>query len=58
MVILLPAKPGQITLDTMHENVQNSLKTFNENDTGKVDRLWIPQFKIGVQNRDEMKDNS
>ena len=30
MIVFVPNKPGQITLDTMHDNVKNGLKSWVE----------------------------
>ena len=45
----MPTKPGQITLDTMHDNIKNGLKSWTETKNyaaGEV-AVWIPQFKFG-----------
>lgn len=43
----------------MHESVKNGLKGFEEIASDFEQRsVWLPQFKIGVQNKDEMKSNN
>lgn len=49
LVVFIPQKPGQITLETMHENIKNGLKGWSEqkNYAPGEAAVWIPQFKIG-----------
>jgi hypothetical protein len=52
LIVFVPQKPGQITLDTMHENIKNGLKCFTEQKSfapGEA-AIWIPQFKVGSTN--------
>mmetsp|Transcript_13132 Transcript_13132/g.20404 ORF Transcript_13132/g.20404 Transcript_13132/m.20404 type:complete len:115 (+) Transcript_13132:2596-2940(+) len=44
LIFFTPATKGQITLDTMHENVKNSLRSFEEDhryDAGDIN-VWLP----------------
>ena len=48
-IICMPNKKGQITADTMHENIKNSMKTFQMDkkyEPGEIG-VWLPQFKVG-----------
>ena len=49
LIICIPNKPGQITADTLHDNIQNGLKTMKqEKEWGPEEvAIWLPQFKCG-----------
>jgi hypothetical protein len=49
LIVFVPQKSGQITQDTMHDNIKNGLKSWTEqkNYAPGEAAIWIPQFKIG-----------
>ena len=58
IIILVPNTPGQITTETMHDNIQNGLRKLQEKErfeppstpskkAAHERRVWLPQFKIG-----------
>lgn len=61
LIVLIPQKKGQITLDTMHENVKNGLKALQEHKRYEPNEqvgFWIPQFKVGQMSQGPTLANS
>ena len=41
----------------MHTKIKETVKNIDESNLESLQRIWLPQFKIGRQNRNEMKLN-
>ena len=48
LIICVPKTPGQITLDTLHDNIKNGIKSFKEEKSYAPNEVsvWLPQFKV------------
>ena len=57
MVIVVPRLPGDIVTTNMHSKIKEAVKNIDEKNLEPLQRLWLPQFKVGRQSRDELKFN-